>query len=117
MKTKEELFGDYPQSVLQRFKTYHKKNPQVFNRFSALAFQMKNTGRKVYSAETIINVMRWHTDLETNGEAFKINNDFKPLYARLLIYHYPEFDGFFKLKKVTSKGIKSEEQITRENEL
>jgi hypothetical protein len=109
-------FGDYPATVLAKFKRYHEKNPQVYEEFKRLAFQMKKTGRRKYSAEIIINVMRWHMDLKTSGDVFEINNDFKPIYARLLIYHYPEFQKFFEFRKVRSKGIGSQEQKEREGE-
>jgi hypothetical protein len=70
----------------------------VYKKFKELAFQMKQSGRKRYSAETIINVMRWHTDLVTTGSEFKISNDFRSMYARLLAYHHPEFEDFFSFK-------------------
>lgn len=107
-------FTGYPSSVLERFKAYHAKNPNVYQEFKKLAFQMKETGKRKYSAEVIINVLRWHVDLKTSGDVFEINNDFKPLYARLLVHHYPEFDKFFEFRKVKSRGIKSEEQRNRE---
>jgi len=106
-------FKDYPKEVLGKFKAYHLRNPKVYEEFKRLAFQMKKTGRKKYSAEIIINVMRWHLDLKTTGDVFEINNDFKPLYARLLIYHFPEFTRFFEFRKVRSKGVGSIEERER----
>lgn len=102
-----KLFEGYPKHVLDRFSEYHRENPQVYQAFKDLAFEMKRTGRKKYSAEVIINVLRWNYDLGTTGDVFKINNDFKPLYARLLVYYYPEFENFFEFRSVRSKGIGS----------
>ena len=103
-------FKGYPKSVIRKFKKYHDENRHVYRKFRELAFEMHQTGRERYSAETIINVMRWHHDLSTTGKPFKISNDFKPLYARLLVNKHPEFEGFFQFKKVTSRGIGSEEE-------
>jgi len=111
---KVEGFDHYPKSVLDRFKKFHETNPQVYREIKKLAFKMSKTGRKKYSIEIIINVLRWHTDLKTEGDVFELNNDFKPIYARLLVYHHPEFKGFFEFRRPTSKGIKSEEQRERE---
>lgn len=109
------MFERYPREMLERFKKYHRENPRIYEEFKRLAFEMKKTGRTRYSAETIINVIRWHSDIATSGDVFEINNDFKPIYVRLLIYHYPEFLDFFELRKVTSRGHKSEEQRNRED--
>ena len=113
MLYEHDLFNRYPQSVLDRFKAFHKKNPQVWDRFKERAFRMKKTGRKKYSARTIFEVMRWESDLETVGSVFKISNDLIPIYCRLLIFNYPDFKDFFDLKSVSSKGHLSEEERSR----
>ena len=67
-------------------------------RFVELAEEIRATGRKKYSAEAIINVLRWEHDLKTDGDFFKINDHYRSIYVRLLIYKRPEFLGFFTLK-------------------
>ncbi len=111
----DHLFDHYPLEVLERFKRYHRENPDVYIEFKQFAQQMRNAGRSRYSAEAIINAIRWHRDLKTTGDVFKINNDFKSIYARLLIYYHPEFADFFQLRCIRSKGIKSLEQRKRES--
>lgn len=109
------LFDRYPKSILERFKAFHEDNPHVYDEFKKLAFQMKSTGRKKYSAETIVNVIRWHRDILTSGDVFEVNNDFRSIYVRLLIYRHPEFLGFFELRqKAPNRGKRSEEQLRRE---
>lgn len=116
IETKDNLFSRYPEKTLKRFKDFHFKNPHVYQEFKKLAFQMRKTGRTRYSAETIVNVLRWHTDLKTTGDVFEINNDFRSIYCRLLVYNHPEFDGFFEFRsEAKNKGIKSTEQKTRES--
>jgi len=112
------LFDRYPKSLMMRFNKFHSKNPHVYEKFKELAFRMKATGRKKYSTETIINVIRWHADLQTKGDVFAINNDFKSIYVRLLINDHPEFFGFFELRQnAPNRGFKSQEQLMRENNL
>jgi len=94
----KKLFARYPDSKIKKFQKWHNENPHVFAKFKELAFEMKKTGRSRYSAETIINVLRWHTDLATTGDEFKISNDYRSIYARLLVCQHPEFDGFFSFK-------------------
>lgn len=94
------MFQDIDKDLLAKFKAFHLDNPHVYKKFKEYAFKIKKTGRKKYSAVTLINVIRWEHDTETTGDVFKINNDFIALYARLLIHHYPEFDNFFELRKM-----------------
>lgn len=116
MSRAELFFKGYPHPVLERFRAFHKANPQVYAQFKRNALLMK-ARRPRYSARTIMEVIRWNTDLRTSGDVFDINNDFIPIYVRLLIYHRPEFEGFFELRRVRSRGIGSEEEREREGEL
>lgn len=108
------LFDGYPPLVLARFKAWHQENPQVYREFKRLASQMKATGRERYSARTIMEVLRWHYDLKTAGGVFELNDNFTPIYVRLLIHNHPEFEGFFELREVRSRGVFSQEQRDRE---
>lgn len=111
-----ELFDGYPMSVLNRFWKFHTNNPHVYREFKKYSHEMRDTGRDLYSARTIIEVIRWHFDLKTSGDVFEINGDFVPIYVRLLIYDQPEFKPFFELRTVRSRGVKSDEQQRREVE-
>jgi len=67
---------------------------------------MAKTGRKKYSSELIINVIRWHIDLDTRStDEFKINNNFKSFYSRLFVAQNPEFRSFFEFRSKIKKGI------------
>jgi len=95
-----ELFGKIGHERLTEFKKYHADNPHVYSEFKKLAYRMKSTGRKRYSASAIINVLRWHKDLETTGDTFKLNNNYTALYSRLLVYHhYDDFKDFFSMRE------------------
>jgi hypothetical protein len=107
-------YQDYPSDVVARFKAFHLQNPHVYAHFMRLADEMRAVGRQRYGARTIVEVMRWHYDLKTKGNLFKINDDFVPIYARLLIHEHPRFDGFFELRRVRSRGRVSDEEERRE---
>lgn len=113
---REHLFVGYPAFVLARFKEWHQQNPHVYEEFKQLAYQMLATGRERYSARTIMEVMRWHYDLKTAGGVFEINDNFTPIYVRLLIYNHPEFSDFFELRTVRSRGVFSDEERRRREE-
>lgn len=111
----ELLFGDADKGLLNKWKVFHAENPHVYRKFREYAIRIKNRGKDKYSAWTIVNVIRWESDLaETQGSPFLISNDFIALYARLLVYQHPEFEGFFDLKKMkSSRRHYSDEEIER----
>jgi hypothetical protein len=74
-------------------------NQHVYRAFCAYAFRMAMTGRKRYSARTIVERIRWDTDLSDNEETFKINDHYTPGMARLFMSEYGEkYPGFFQLR-------------------
>ena len=110
----EDLFANIDKKLLQKFKDYHHNNPQVYQEFSKLTFEMMAKGREKYSAWTIINAIRWNHDLN-HDELFKINNDFIALYARLFIHHNPKFRPFFELRLMKPNNRReSSEEVYRE---
>jgi len=110
-----DIFDGYPQIVLDRFNSFHLANPHIYHEFKRLAYKMKATGRQRYSARTIMEVLRWHYDLKTTGDVFELNDNFTPIYVRLLLQQHPEFINFFELRIVRSRGIFSDEQRRRED--
>lgn len=82
----------------QKWWQWHKKNPQVYEKFVEYTFDAINSGRKHYSHWAIVNRIRWNREIETKGSEFKISNDYICFYARLFHAHYPKHDGFFRLK-------------------
>lgn len=75
------------------------KNPQIYLAFKRQALRMAQSGRKRYSARTIVEVIRWNTDLEDSGSTFKINDHYTPGMARLFMAEYgARFPKFFELR-------------------
>lgn len=111
------LFWGYPPEFLARFKKFHLENPHIYRLFEKLAIFMIEKGRKKYAARTIIERIRWHMDAKTVGdEVFEINDNYIALYARLFIYRHPNHLGFFELRTVRSRGLRSEEERRRREE-
>ena len=80
---------------------WHKQNPEVYELFKKYTFEAINAGHKHYSAYAIVERIRWHTEVETKGDEFKINNNHRPYYARLFMHHYKDHEGFFRLRELT----------------
>jgi hypothetical protein len=93
-------FEGVDENLVAKFRRFHEANSDIYGQFVNLAFQMKRTGRKKYSAWTIINKIRWDQDSSTTGDVFMINNDFIALYARMAMYLNSELEGFFEMRRM-----------------
>lgn len=82
-----------------RFQKYLAENPHVWRAFKRFTFQAINAGHTRLSAEMIVNQIRWRTLIKERNSEFKINNDFKPFFARKFMAEFPEYNGFFALRR------------------
>jgi hypothetical protein len=87
-------------STKERWWGWHKENPHVYQMFSSFTKTAIDAGLPHSSAWLIVNRIRWETAIETQGDTFKISNDFIAYYARLFMVYNPEHDGFFRTKKL-----------------
>ena len=110
------LFEHIDHNLLMKFKRYHTDNPHVYEAFRKCAFEMRDTGRTKYSAKNIVEKIRWDYDIANTHDTFKINNDFIAIYARLLVYHWPQFEGFFEFRtmKAADRRDSSEERYRKQ---
>lgn len=81
---------------------FHKQNPHVYEMFKRFTFDVIRRGRKQYSAQCIFERMRWHTEIETEGDEYKINNNHIPYYSRYFMHEHPEHKDFFKTRSTKS---------------
>jgi hypothetical protein len=70
----------------------------VFHRVVQLTDKLRKKGRKHYNIEIILGVIRYDIDVDTVGDQFKINNNYKPFYARMLMDYIGD-DDFFALRE------------------
>ena len=87
------------ETVLEAFTRFHSTNPDVYRLFRNKARKLRRAGRKGYGSRRIIESMRFDHDIKTEGDDFKINNNFASLYSRLLMLKEPVwFAGFFEIR-------------------
>lgn len=83
---------------------FHRENPRVWELFVRFTFEVIERGFSRYSAYAVFERIRWETDeADYDGRStFKLNNNYRPYYARWFMARYPEHQGFFKLRVLTS---------------
>ena len=84
--------------ITRKFWEFHLANPQVFKELMRLALDLKRKGVMKYGIGSLFEVIRWHRAMETNGSVFKLNNNYRALYARELMKYEPKLDGFFEIR-------------------
>jgi len=82
---------------------YHLNHPEVWELFVKFTNEIILKGYKNYSVSAVFERIRWEIDTGGDGVSeFKINNNFKPLYARKFMSIYPEYAGFFRTRQQTT---------------
>lgn len=81
------------------FDRWLQNNRHIYTEFARRALYMARAGRKHYSARTIVEAMRWDSDLRDSDALFKINDHYTPGMARLFMEKYGRtHPGFFQLR-------------------
>jgi len=86
------------------FEKYHNENPLIWEKFKELSFEAKAKGFKNYSANGIFELIRWHTKFERK-DPYKLNNNYRPDYARKMMDEFPEFKDFFRIRGLSASRI------------
>ena len=83
---------------------FHRKHPEVWDLFVTFTNEMIRRGFKNYSVNAIFERIRWEKDAGGDGvESFKLNNNYRALYARRFMKMYPEHNGFFRTREQPSE--------------
>ena len=90
---------------LARFLEFHRENPRVYELFSRFTHEAIARGHEHYSADAIVHRIRWHTSVETAGDDYKINNNYRVFYGRLWCQKNPGHSDFFRTRDSVADGI------------
>jgi len=85
-----------------KFEKYHRENPEIWEAFKELTFQLIKAGRKHYSADGILHAIRFNTAIRGSNER-KIDNNYSSYYSRLFTGNFPEHKDFFEQRKLKEK--------------
>lgn len=91
-------FSDYLNTEIgKRARAYDVENPKVWELFTRFAEMVKGRGYNHYSSNAIFERIRWEIEIETSGDIFKMNNNYRAYYARKLMLR-PDFQKFFEIR-------------------
>ena len=91
-------FGTPLTGKAQRFEQFHKDNPHVYREMCRFAREWMSRGGTRLGVDMLLGRVRWEVSTPTTGIEYKIANDHKPFYARLMMYQEPDLAGLFETR-------------------
>ncbi len=96
----------------RKFWQYHHDNPHIYALIVKYAREVKAAGFTTYSINAIFERIRWHVLVETKSEdSFKMSNDHRSRYARLVMKKEPDLKGFFNLRPLTTYSTLDDDDV------
>jgi hypothetical protein len=89
-----------PESIQAQFETFHQLNPWVLRALEALTADYLKRGARRIGIGMLFEVLRWHYVTATEGDDFRLNNNFRSRYVRLLIERHPEWESAFEVRSL-----------------
>jgi hypothetical protein len=95
-----EVRYDKRDSNFDRFRKFHAANPHVYRLLVKFSRLIKSRGFQQFGIARIYEHLRWTYDLETKGDeqGFRLNNNWRSFYARLIMAHERDLEGFFETR-------------------
>ena len=73
---------------------------QLYKQFRKIADEgLRQNPRMPLSADRILHVIRWDTDIRGEGDTFKVNDHCSALFARLYVLERPQYADKFRNRK------------------
>lgn len=100
----------YPGSRIEHeFKAYHTANPHVYAALEQAALRWQATEpKRIGIARLYENARYAQLAVDRERWEYKLNNNFRALYARLLIHRHPRLEGVIEIRVRKEKGATSE---------
>ena len=87
-------------TIEQAFLVFHRANPHVYDELVALTRQARQSGLTRIGIGMLFEVLRWNFALRTGGDEFKLNNNHRSYYARLIMLREPDLVGIFETRQL-----------------
>ena len=95
-------------TIEDNFREFHHHNPWVYEALVELAMDMHRHPGRPYgsglSMGMLFEVLRWQYRRATTDEHsdFKLNNNYRSRYARLIMEQEPDLEGVFQIRELTT---------------
>ena len=88
-------------TIQHRFEKFHEANPHIYARLVEAARRLKAAGKtKIGIGHLVEDCIRWAEERTNTGETWKISNDYRSRYARLIMRQEPDLNGIFEIRQL-----------------
>ena len=87
-------------TIEEKFNEFHKENPEVYKQLVSMSRQLKVAGHKKCGMKMLFEILRWRSMLKTQGDEYKLPNNYTSRYARLIMENEPGLEGFFETRSL-----------------
>jgi hypothetical protein len=88
------------ETAASKFTRFHNNNPEVYETLVRLAREwVRRTGRHKLGIASLFERTRWEIAIATSDADFKLNNNYRSWYARLIMHQEKDLIGIFDLRK------------------
>ncbi|MGP8302011.1 hypothetical protein ACTPOK_29645 [Streptomyces inhibens] len=89
----------YGETIQAQFEAFHQLNPWVLRALESLTADYLARGARRVGIGMLFEVLRWRYARATEGDdEFRLNNNFRSRYVRLLIERHPEWNSAFEVR-------------------
>ncbi len=89
---------------MAQFNKYDTENPRVWILFERFSLQVA-AQRATFGAKAVMERVRWFSMFESNGQPFKVGNNWTAFYARKFMDTHKKHRGFFQLRSSQADTI------------
>jgi hypothetical protein len=89
---------DQAATIQAQFEAFHQLNPWVLRALESLTADYLKRGARRVGIGMLFEVLRWRYVTATEGDEFRLNNNFRSRYVRLLIERHPEWAPAFEVR-------------------
>lgn len=89
-------------TIQERFEAFHELNPHVLDALETLVRQFLESGRERLAIGALFERLRWEHDVRTTGDPFRLNNNYRSRYVRLMVERHPGWEPVFATRCLTT---------------
>lgn len=87
-------------TIQESFEEFHAANPHIYDEIVRMAREWKKVGKKKLGIGMVFEVLRWNTAITTKTQDFKLNNNYRSRYVRLIEEQESDLVGVFRTREL-----------------
>lgn len=87
-------------TIQEQFQAFHEANPWVLEALVRLARDYQRRGARRVGIGHLFEILRWQFSVATQGDEFKLNNNYRSRYARLIAAVHPQLADLFETREL-----------------